>query len=65
MATKNIFANMAPDSDDEFEAKPQTKTAKKKEDRKIAEKEPAAPTKSYNVNKQDIMKGGFENVVGG
>ena len=40
MATKNIFAKIGDDdSDDEFEAKPMTKTTKKKEERKITEKE--------------------------
>lgn len=43
MTTKNIFAGIAnDDSDEEFEAKPVTKTQKKKEERKITDKE-AAP----------------------
>ena len=41
MATKNIFAKIgADDSDDDFEAKPVTKTTKKKEERKIADAAP-------------------------
>jgi len=43
MATKNVFSKIgADDSDEEFEPKPMTKTTKKKEERKIAEKEPPA-----------------------
>jgi len=39
--SKNIFAQLAvDDSDDDFEAKPMTKTQKKKEEKKITEKEP-------------------------
>lgn len=52
MATKNVFANMAADSDDEFEAKPVTKTQKKKEERKITEKEtPTAKPVKVNESK--------------
>lgn len=60
MATKNIFAAMADDSDDEtFEPKPMTKTTKKKEERKIAEKEPAA-AKAPKINESKMAEGGFE-----
>lgn len=61
MATsKNVFAGMAADSDDEFEAKPMTKTKVKKEERKITEKEPAAAAKPVKVNESKMQEGGFE-----
>lgn len=60
MATRNVFAGMAADSDDEFEAKPLTKTKQKKEDRKITEKEPAAAAKPVKVNQAFMQEGGFE-----
>lgn len=59
MATKNVFANMAQDSDDELDAKPLTKTQKKKEDRKITEKEPVVQ-KPVKVNESKMQEGGFE-----
>lgn len=38
--SRNIFAQMgADDSDEEYEAKPMTKTQKKKEEKKVVEKE--------------------------
>lgn len=64
MTTKNVFANMAADSDDEFEAKPMTKTKQKKEDRKITEKEPVA-AKPVKVDESKMVQGGFDNFVGG
>ena len=58
MATKNIFAKIgADDSDDDFEAKPMTKTTKKKEERKIAE---VAPTQTKpKFNSKQMEEGGF------
>lgn len=64
MATKNVFAMIgANDSDDDFEAKPVTKTTKKKEERKITEKEPTAPqavNRPNKVNEAKFTEGGFE-----
>ena len=59
VAPKNRFAgvgNQFDDSDDE--AKPITKTQKKKEERKVE----AAPQKVIKVNNQAMGEGGF-NVV--
>ena len=61
MATKNIFAKIgADDSDDDFEPKPMTKTTKKKEERKIADKETAVPQGKPKVNTKQMEEGGFE-----
>ena len=59
--SRNIFAQMgADDSDDEYEAKPMTKTQKKKEEKKVVEKEAALPAKAPKVNETKMAEGGFE-----
>lgn len=57
--TKNIFAKIADDSDDEVKQM-KTKTAIKKEERKIAEKPVSAAPKKVNASK--MAEGGFEVV---
>ena len=60
MATKNVFSKIgADDSDEEFEPKPMTKTTKKKEERKIAEKEVAPEKKPLKMNEQKLQDDGF------
>lgn len=54
--TKNIFAKMADDSDDERAPVNKTKTQIKKDERKISDK----PVKKVNVGK--MAEGGFEVV---
>ena len=60
--SRNIFAQMgADDSDEEYEAKPMTKTQKKKEEKKVVEKEAALPaSKAPKVNETKMAEGGFE-----
>lgn len=59
MTTKNIFAKIgADDSDEDFEPKPMTKTTKKKEERKITEKEPSA-AKPLKMNESKLQDEGF------
>jgi len=61
--SKNIFAQMgADDSDDDgFEAKPMTKTQKKKEEKKVVEKEIQVQTKAVGkVSDSKMAEGGFE-----
>jgi len=57
--TKNIFAKIADDSDDEVKQM-KTKTAIKKEERKISEKPASAAPKKINASK--MAEGGFEVV---
>lgn len=60
--SKNIFAGIgADDSDDEFEAKPMTKTQKKKEEKKVVEKEiQQQVAKTPKINEAKMAEGGFE-----
>lgn len=59
--SKNIFAQIgADDSDDEYEAKPMTKTQKKKEEKKVVEKEVQQQTKAVKINEAKMAEGGFE-----
>lgn len=59
MATKNVFSKIgADDSDEEFEPKPVTKTTKKKEERKITEKE-APAAKPLKMNESKMQEEGF------
>ena len=61
MATKNIFAKIGDDdSDDEFEAKPMTKTTKKKEERKIAEKPATEKQTAPKFSESKMQEGGFD-----
>jgi hypothetical protein len=64
MATKNVFSKIgADDSDEEFEPKPMTKTTKKKEERKIAEKVADPEKKPLKMNEQKMQDEGF-NMTG-
>jgi hypothetical protein len=50
----------ADDSDEEFEAKPMTKTQKKKEEKKVVEKEVVQQAKAVKVDDRRMAEGGFE-----